>query len=95
MHHTTGSARPMRLAIACAALLALSGCETLALMGLGVGTSTAVNHTLTGITYRTFTAPMPRVKTASISALKRMGIHVGPTEKTDGNEVLKGTAKDR
>lgn len=95
MHHYTNGVRRVRLTILCAAMLGLTGCETVALMSLGVGTSTAVNHTLTGMTYRTFTAPMPRVKTASLNALKRMGIHLGPTEKTDGNEVLKGTAKDR
>jgi len=73
----------------------LGGCEALALSALGVGGSTAVNHTLTGMTYRTFTAPMPRVRTASVGALKRMGIRVASTEHADGNDVLKASAKDR
>ncbi|HSQ02527.1 MAG TPA: DUF3568 family protein [Burkholderiales bacterium] len=96
MNDITGRTRPARVAIAAAvAAIALSGCEMLALTTLGIGGSTAVNHTLTGMTYRTFTAPMPRVRTASISALKRMGIQLGPTEKSEGNEILKASAKDR
>jgi hypothetical protein len=75
--------------------LALGGCEAVALSAIGVGGSTAVNHTLTGITYRTFTAPMPRVRTASVNALHRMGIRVASDEKLEGNEVLKATARDR
>jgi hypothetical protein len=81
---------------ACAlAAVSLAGCEALALSALGVGGSTAVNHTLTGMTYRTFTAPLPRVKTASVSALSRMGIRVASSQRTEGNEVLKANAKDR
>jgi uncharacterized protein DUF3568 len=95
MSNTRQIARHVRIAAVAGAVLALSGCEMLALTTLGIGGSTAVNHTLSGMTYRTFTAPMPRVRTASISALKRMGIQLGPTEKSEGNEILKGTAKDR
>ncbi len=47
------------------------------------------------MTYRTFTAPLPRVKHASVGALKRMGIRVASSELTEGNEVLKANAKDR
>lgn len=85
----------VRLAACVAAVLSLAGCEAVALSALGVGGSTAVNHTLTGITYRTFTAPLPRVKRASVSALSRMGIRLASSERTDGNEVLKASAKDR
>ena len=53
----------------------------LAITSFGVGASTAVSHSLGGITYRTFTAPMARVKTASVGALGRMGINLAGTEK--------------
>lgn len=84
-----------RTIVALVALGALAGCEAIALTTLGVGSSTAVNHTLGGMTYRTFTAPLPRVKTASVNALGRMGIRVSATERSEGNEVLKASAKDR
>jgi hypothetical protein len=91
--HKTKTA--IRIAACVAAALSLAGCEAIALSALGVGGSTAVNHTLTGMTYRTFTAPLPRVKHASVGALKRMGIRVASSELTEGNEVLKANAKDR
>jgi hypothetical protein len=84
-----------RTAATLVAVAALAGCEAIALTSLGVGGSTAVNHTLSGMTYRTFTAPLPRVKSASLSALNRMGIRVASSAKNEGNEVLKANAKDR
>lgn len=73
----------------------LSACEPLAITSLGIGGSTAVSHSLNGITYRTFTVPVARVKTATLSAMGRMGIrHVG-TEKSSEGEVLKGEAAGR
>ena len=73
----------------------LSACAPVAITSLGIGGSTAVSHTLNGITYRTFTAPVARVKTSTLSAMGRMGIrHVG-TEKTSEGEVLKGEASGR
>lgn len=84
-----------RIALCFSTALSLGGCEAIALSALGVGGSTAVNHTLTGMTYRTFTASLPRVKHASVGALNRMGIRVASTTRAEGNEVLKANAKDR
>lgn len=82
------------LAILCGSI-GLAACEPLAITSFGVGASSAVSHTLGGITYRTFTAPVARVKMASLSALNRMGIrHIG-TEKVKEGEVLKAVATDR
>jgi hypothetical protein len=89
---------PRRLAQAAAILalpIALAGCEPLAITSFGVGASTAVSHSLGGVTYRTFTAPAARVRSASLAALNRMGIKLAGTEKTQGNEVLRATAHDR
>jgi hypothetical protein len=87
--------RALRVMTVVALAGTLSGCEALAISALGIGGSTAVNHTLMGMTYRTFTAPLPRVKSASVTALNRMGIRVASTSKSEGNEVLKASAKDR
>lgn len=74
---------------------ALSACEPLAVTAFGVGASTAVGHTLTGVTYRTFTAPMARVQSASVGALHKMGIKVARTEKNGDTLILKATARAR
>ena len=68
--------------------MSLSGCETLSLTALGVGGSAAVNHKMSSTPTRTFTAPLPRVKMASIGALKRMGIQAGEVKKVENGEVI-------
>lgn len=76
-------------------LALLGACDPVSLTVFGVGTATGVQHTLGGITYKTFTAPLPRVRTAATSALKHMGIKSPSREKTDGGEVLKAAAAER
>ena len=86
--------RAGKLALACLGVL-LAGCEPLAVTASGVGTAAGVSETLNGITYRTFTAPQPRVHLAAMAALKRMGIKVESVKATDGSELIKAVATDR
>jgi hypothetical protein len=76
-------------------LALLTGCDPLALTALGVGASTGVQHTLNGITYKTFTTPLPQVRTAAMGGLGRMGIKVISREKKEGGEVIKASATER
>ncbi|HLX81518.1 MAG TPA: DUF3568 family protein [Burkholderiales bacterium] len=87
--------RGSALALVFAAWIPLAGCESLAVMAAGVGGSAAVTHTLNGITYRTFTAPLAKVKYASLSALDRMGIKSRPAEKIAHGELIKASANAR
>ncbi len=94
----TGSERGRRTRLAVALVVGgvmLAACEPLSITAFGVGASAGVAHTLGGVTYRTFTAPMPKVKGATMTALGKMGIKVGSTSKVDGTEVIKATAADR
>ena len=79
--------------LAAAALLA--GCEPLSLAALGIGGSAAVNHKVNGTPYRTFTAPLSRVKIASMGALKRMGIKTESTTKMERGELITARAGKR
>lgn len=79
-------------AVACAMLC---GCEAMAIAAFGIGGSTAVNHTLTGITYRTFTAPLPQVRSASVTALGRMGLQRAGSQKSASGETILAKATDR
>lgn len=72
-----------------------AGCEPMAVTAFGVGASTGVSHTLGGITYRTFTAPMARVRGATLAALNRMSIKVESSQKVEGGELIKANAADR
>lgn len=79
----------------CAGAL-LSACVPVAITAGGIGGSTAVQHTLGGITYRTFTVPAASVKSASLGALNRMGLkYTGSTKGEHGAELLQATATDR
>jgi hypothetical protein len=80
---------------AAAVVLIMAGCAPLAITALGVGGATAVNHTLTGIAYKTFTLPLPRVKSGALAALDRMGIKVHGSSREDGSDVIRATGNDR
>ena len=76
-------------------VLGASGCAAVALTAAAVGGGVAANHQLGGIAYRTFTAPLPRVRSAAMAALKRMGIKPDGSEKIDYGERLLAKAGDR
>jgi len=73
----------------------LAGCDPVSLTVFGVGAASGVQHTLNGISYRTFTASMPQVRTATLGSLQRMGIKVSSREKTKEGEVIKASANER
>lgn len=75
--------------------LAVTGCAAVALTAAAVGGGVAANHQLGGIAYRTFTAPLPRVRSGVLGGLKRMGIKVDGTEKIEYGERLLAKAGDR
>jgi Protein of unknown function (DUF3568) len=77
----------------------ISGCAAVGLtlfgIGAGVSTGTAVSYTLDGVAYRTFTAPLPKVETATLTAFDRMGIKVETKEKTEQGRSIKASGADR
>jgi hypothetical protein len=83
----------MPVAFALASMLA--ACDPVTLTAFGVGTAAGVQHTLTGIAYKTFTQPMPKVRSAVSGALGQMDIKVGATEKIDNGVRIKARAADR
>lgn len=80
----------------CAAVILLSGgCAAVGITALGVGAATGVSHTLGGIVYKTFSEPMPKVKRATLTALRRMEITVDSVQATKDGEVIKARAANR
>lgn len=79
--------------------LVANGCAAvgLTLFGVAAGTATgtSVGYTLDGIAYRTFTASLPQVETATRTALDRMGIKVDSTANTDQGRAIRATSNDR
>lgn len=87
----------IRTAIAVLAVaVSTAGCDPITLTAASLGAGVGVSHTLGGIIYKTFTAPMKTVESGSIEAMRDMGVKVvsRSTNKV-GERVINATAKDR
>src|SRR5215468_3990961 len=77
----------------------LNSCAAIALtlfgVGAGVATGTSVGYTLDGYAYRTFTAPLPQVESATRTALNRMGIKIEATAKTEQGKAIAAIGNER
>jgi hypothetical protein len=89
----------IRVAILLGILPVLNGCAAIALTlfgaGAGVATGTSVGYTLDEFAYRTFTAPLSQVESATRTALNRMGIKIEATAKTEQGKAIAATGNDR
>src|SRR5438105_15358857 len=83
-HRTSVSRIPLVLA----GCLVLAACQPRALSLAGAGASAAVGASMSGISYRTFTAPLPVVKKASMAALENMGIQFESFGSFDAGEII-------
>ena len=79
-------------AIACATLTA---CAPLMMSAVSAGGSRAVSHTLDGVSYRTFAAPLPRVKDASVTALNRIAVQSASSAPSENGETITAKATER
>jgi hypothetical protein len=84
-----------RLFLVVMATVLSSGCAAVALTAGGVAAAVGVNHTLNGIVYKTFSEPLPKVKRATLTALKQMEIPVETVEKTKQGELIRAKAANR
>ena len=84
-----------RLLLVLTGCAALCGCQTFALSVAGAGATAALSHRLNGAAYRTFTAPYPAVKKASLAALKKMGITLDSLAKLDYGEIIYARTEGR
>ena len=88
-----------RFARAIGLLLLLQGCAAAGMTalsaGAGVGMGTGVEHTLNGIVYKTFAAPVSDMRFAALKTLDRMRMPVRHDEQTDEGWMLSADAADR
>ncbi|NTV71659.1 MAG: DUF3568 family protein [Azonexaceae bacterium] len=75
--------------------LSTAGCAPVIISAAGVGVSAIYSHHSNGQASRTFTAPLPRVHTAVLAALRKMSIKPGPTEKLEQGERITAKAGGR
>lgn len=77
------------------AALQLSGCVAAALTAGGVAGGAGVNHTLNGIVYKTFTAPVKDLRVATLKTLNRMQMKVSSDKQSESGWQINATAFDR
>ncbi len=86
------------LAVALSACL-LGGCAAAGVMvagaGAGVAMGTGVEHTLSGITYKTFTASVDDMRQATLTTFQRMEMTVTEDSKSDDGWKISATAVQR
>ena len=76
-------------------LLTLSACSPLAMTVASIGGGAAAQHQIGGYAHRTFSEPLPKVRGATLVALKRMSMKPGAAEKLDQGERILAKAGDR
>ncbi|MFQ5897957.1 MAG: DUF3568 family protein [Candidatus Methylomirabilia bacterium] len=91
--------RGMAVALAIVTLFASQGCAAVGLtvfgVGAGVSARTGVSHTFGSVAYKTFTAPLEALHTATLMTLKRMDITVTGGDDTEAGRTILAKAADR
>jgi hypothetical protein len=87
--------RQFKAALAAATAMALFGCAPIALTAGSIAGSAGVNHTMSGIAYKTFTTPMKNLRVATLKTLNRMEMKVVQDGKSEEGWQIAATAADR
>lgn len=91
--------RMMKIGSALLALTLMTGCAAAGLtlfgVGAGVSTGTGVSYTLDSIAYKTFTAPVEDLQSATLKSLKRMDIAVKENKPGESGRRIVAMAGDR
>ena len=74
---------------------ALQGCAAVALTAAGVAGGAGVNHTLSGIAYKTFNNSLAELRVGTLRTLKDMDMTVTEDSKTEDGWEIKATAIER
>ncbi len=75
--------------------MALQGCAAVALTAAGVAGGAGVNHTLSGIAYKTFNNSLAELRVGTLRTLKDMDMTVTEDSKTEDGWEIKATATKR
>ncbi len=87
--------RSIRMALVVLSMVALQGCVAVALTAGGLAAGAGVDHTLSGIAYKTFSAPLEDVRLATLKTLSRMDIEVTGDTKSGGDREILAKAVGR
>jgi len=91
----------VRIITVCVLTVALQGCAIgglglmLAATGTGLAAGAGVDHTLSGITYKTFAVSRNQLRFAALKTLHRMDMKVTKDKRTKELHVIEAAALDR
>jgi hypothetical protein len=75
--------------------LALQGCAAVVLTAAGVAGGAGVNHTLSGIAYKTFNSSLAELRAGTLRTLEDMDMTVIADSETENGWEIKATAIER
>ena len=87
--------RLLRTAALILGVLSLHGCAAIALTAGSVVAGAGVDHTLSGIVYKTFAASMAETRLATLKTFKRMDMDVTKDKKTEDGWLITAIAAER
>lgn len=76
-------------------ILALQGCAAAVLTAGSLAAGTGVNHTLSGISYKTFSTPVETLRAATLNTLDRMDMEVTDIKETRSGWDIHAKAFER
>jgi hypothetical protein len=85
----------VRAAVLFVGLAVLGGCAAVAVTAGGIAGAAGIDHTLNGIAYKTFAAPIDNVRLATLQTLKRMDMGVKDDRKTETGWEIAALANER
>ena len=85
----------LRAAFLIVCLGTVQGCAAIALTAGGIAGGTGVDHTLSGIAYKTFPTAIAELRLATLTTLKRMDMPVSRDEKVEDGWEIEAKASDR
>ncbi len=81
--------------VALVAALSLGGCAAVALTAGGIAAGAGVNHTLSGIAYKTFNDDLETLRIATLITLEQMAMEVTEDTATDEGWEIIAVAAER
>lgn len=88
-----GSAKKVLLALM--GVLVLAGCQSLPVPSARQAPDPAESRSISGATFKTFRAPLSRVKAASVGALSQMKMRIDALSRNGRNEVIRAASAGR
>lgn len=84
-----------RLAAVAAMAIGLGGCAAIAITAGGIAAGAGVNHTLSGIAYKTFNEDVETLRIATLITLEDMAMEVTTDTTTESGWLIVATAIER